>query len=390
MSAAEATPAAGTRIAFRAVTPDFGDTTLSTRDSIIRLRTRTRALAGMQKEAVVEYGPTGTTWRMMCDEGPWLNGTDLAPFPLAFFAAGFTAQLMSDYLAEARERDIAVDELELSVDNFFVMEGSALKGTMAAGVDPVRVAIRVSGDADVKELEDIAIIALEDRSTAGAGLREELLSRFSVRLNGRPLNWSGEDAPTMDAMSDPKQALAALQAAEPDHEDPIIRKDDSTPPPPAEGAVGLQSSQKRQVHVHTDAKLRPDGLKELAVQCIRPAGSRFVFLSDDSSDMGGKDRAPNGLAYLSAGVAFCFMTQLGRYAEIKKHDLTGYRLVQDTTFKPGEPYEPAAFPVDTFVCLDSGNPPEDNLQLVHMGEQTCYLHAAFRNEVRVDLSVSDA
>ena len=38
--------------------------------------TATRALAGMQKEALVSDGRNGECWRMFCDEGPWLNGTD--------------------------------------------------------------------------------------------------------------------------------------------------------------------------------------------------------------------------------------------------------------------------------------------------------------------------
>jgi len=56
----------------------------------MRVRTMTRTLAGMQKEAIIQNGPDGTVWRMVCDEGPWLNGTDLAPFPLAFFAKPVT------------------------------------------------------------------------------------------------------------------------------------------------------------------------------------------------------------------------------------------------------------------------------------------------------------
>ncbi|MFV1963712.1 MAG: OsmC family peroxiredoxin, partial [Acidimicrobiia bacterium] len=52
------------------------------------LRTVVRALVGMQKEAAVTIEPDGSVWRLVSDEGPYLNGTDLAPFPLAFFAAG--------------------------------------------------------------------------------------------------------------------------------------------------------------------------------------------------------------------------------------------------------------------------------------------------------------
>jgi uncharacterized OsmC-like protein len=276
------------------------------------------------------------------------------------------------------------------VDNFFTMEGSALQGTMSAGVDPIRVAITVTGDAEGTELEDIAFITLEDRSVAGISLREELPSRFSIRLNGRPVAWSGESAPAMGAMPDPAPTLEALRpVAGGEGAEPLIRKDESAVPAPAGGAVGLKSDQKRCVHVRTDARLRPDRLKELAVQCIQPAGSRFVFLSDDAAEAGGQGRAPCGLTYLSAGIAFCFMTQLGRYAQIAKLDLRGYRIVQDTVFRHGAPYDPAALPVDTFVCLDSGNGPREILQLVHMGEQTCYLHATLRNEVEVKLEVRD-
>lgn len=52
----------------------------------IDIRTFARALEGLQKVALVQTGDR--TWHMVCDEGPYLNGTDLAPFPLAFFATG--------------------------------------------------------------------------------------------------------------------------------------------------------------------------------------------------------------------------------------------------------------------------------------------------------------
>ena len=95
-------------------------------DGALRIRTTARALAGMQKEAIIQHGPAGAVWRVVCDEGPWLNGTDLAPFPLAFFAAGLAASLMSQILGEAGDRGVGIDSLSLVQDNFFTMEGSAL------------------------------------------------------------------------------------------------------------------------------------------------------------------------------------------------------------------------------------------------------------------------
>ena len=68
----------------------------------------TRSLAGMQKEALVSDGRNGSCWRLVCDEGPWLNGTDLAPFPLGFFTARLVASYMSEFLTHARQANILV------------------------------------------------------------------------------------------------------------------------------------------------------------------------------------------------------------------------------------------------------------------------------------------
>jgi len=67
------------------------------------------------------------------------------------------------------------------------------------------------------------------------------------------------------------------------------------------------------------------------------------------------------------------MTQLGRYAEIKKLPLNAYGVVQRTVFGHEAPT-----PVETAVFLDSGDTPESNLQMVRMGEQTCYVHTTLR------------
>ena len=47
------------------------------------LRTLVTSLSGFQKEALVSSRRTGKTWRMVSDEGKYLNGYDAAPPPLA-------------------------------------------------------------------------------------------------------------------------------------------------------------------------------------------------------------------------------------------------------------------------------------------------------------------
>ena len=45
-----------------------------------------RTMGGHQKEVLVSEGEGGTVWRLTSDEGAILKGSDLAPFPLAFYS----------------------------------------------------------------------------------------------------------------------------------------------------------------------------------------------------------------------------------------------------------------------------------------------------------------
>ena len=388
MGAAEASiESSGFPLAFRVDPNGPNLKALALTDSTVRIRTMARVLAGMQKEAIIQYGSTGTLWRVVCDEGPWLNGTDLAPFPLAFFAAGVAASLMSEFLGEARDRDIRIDSLNLVQDNFFTMEGSALKGTMAAGVQPMQVSISARSNASVTDIENIAETAMRNRSPAERCLREILTSGFVVRANNEELAWPGKGADTVAALSDPAEVFDDIRPLS-NGGTTLIRKSGSVAKSHG-AAVGLAAEQKRVVHVRTEGSIRQDGLKSVDVQCIQPAGSRFRILSDDSKVIGGQERAPSGLAFLSAGVAFCFMTQIGRYAQITKQRLKGYRIIQDTAFRLARDHEPDAFAVETLVCLDTDEPRDKSIQLVRMAEQTCYIHATYRTPTATEVTVGD-
>lgn len=355
------------------------------------VRVHARALEGMQKEAIAQYGATGATWRLICDEGPWLNGTDLAPFPLAYFCAGLAGSYLSEFMAEAKERLLPLTRLELRQDNFFTMEGSALKGTMSAGVGPIRLQFDADGDLSPAEILDIADIAVNDRSPAGGLLGIELDSLFAVRANGEDLPGADEIDPSLLAEDDPAstmQACIPLDAGS--FAADIVRKEAAVDAPDARAGIGLQSEQKRSVHVASHAWVRPDGLRELAVQCIQPAGSRFVMLCDDAPDRGGRGRAPDPLTYLSCGVAFCYMTQIGRYAQITKQKLRDYRIVQDTSFGFGPEEPPSAAAVETLVCLETDEPAPESLRLVRMAEQTCYIHGVYRLLVDVNFGIGMA
>ncbi len=345
----------------------------------------------MQKEAIVDYPATGTRWRMVCDEGPYLNGTDLAPFPLGFFAAGLAASFMSEFLAEAVRRDIHIDSLTLAQNNYYTMQGSILRGTMVAGAKSVDVCFAASGNASGEAMLDVAETAVLARSPASACLRAELSGTFAIARNGEELAPPQQPAVPV-AMPDPAAVFDNLQpATDAPTMAEIITKSgqNSISVAAAANPVGLQADQDRIVHVRTQAQLRDDGIKAITAQCVQPVSTPFTFLSDDSRAVGGQERAPSGLAYLSCGVAFCFMTQLGRYAQIAKQRLHGYRIVQENGFGLARTGEASADPVRTQVSVDTDEDEQATRKMIEMGERTCYLHTSYRQSIPIRVSYNN-
>ena len=360
----------------------------------VAIRIAARALPGMQKEAVVRYGMNDAVWRILCDEGPWLNGTDLAPFPLGYFSAGLAASYLSEFMSHARQQGVRIHALQVKVDSRYSMEGSLLQGTMRAGALPVNLLFSADADASEAKLFELACLAVAT-SPADAFLRNAGSSLFRLNRNGELLSVPDRESPVLSGAEDPLRLFDNIRPEDVVGVEEIVQKRSEVTHLGGEklgtvksGAeVGLSNTQKRQLHVRAVATLRDDGMKEIEVACFNPVGSVFKLLSDDSTLAGGLGRAPSGLAYLSAAISFCYMTQLGRYAQIAKQQLHSYRIVQDTGFSPphsvaGSAARSGCAPIETAIYLDTDEPPQDSQTMVRMGEQTCYLHTACREPLK--------
>lgn len=336
-------------------------------------RVLSRSLQGMQKEAAVLSGGNEAAWRMVSDEGPYLNGTDLAPFPLAFFTTG----LASAYLArlEDRIRDSGRDPggLRVAIDSRYSMTGSALKGTMKGAALPVDVQAQISAGG----LDAATMVAAAEGCLAFQLLRSPVEEEFGIRVNGRSVTPNGVPAFTSPLEASPDGFDEARPETDPQVSDAIIRKLASAPIVSGEGGAGssLAGEQKRSLHLRGTASGTGGGMRQVRIELFRPVGSSFQFLSDDLGQ-----RAPSALAYLSAALAFCFMTQLGRYAHIVRKPLDDYRVIQDLVFAPS-----GIGPLRTQVSLETPEGVDYGRTLVDMGAQTCFLHAACQARVGINL-----
>lgn len=352
------------------------------------LRTSVRSLSGFQKEAFVRSARTGDTWRLVSDEGAYLNGHDAAPCPLAFLSTGMVASFMTEILAMAKLQGVAIRKLKLIQDNYYTMTGSMKKRTMVGGAENIELQVEIDCDLDDAALNEFLINATFASPLNGL-MRGRLESLFKLSRNGRELTTAkaaeldGPLAPDPGARAQPPEVIAGdltlLGPIGPTPEKEVAKGTTA-------GGSSLSDHQDRRLNIGAIAELRPDGIKELRQMQYSPWGTSFRFLSSEDG------RAPDANTLISAGIAFCFMTQFGRFVSMLGLDLPDYRIVQDTHFSlggasGGAGVAGAADPVETHVYLETGETEDMAREMLDVSEQTCFLHAFCRTDLKTRLKV---
>lgn len=355
------------------------------------IRTWVRSLSVMQKEALVVNGATGKAWRLTSDEGPYLAGHDVGPCPLSFMTTGMVSSYLNEIISAARSAGISINDVRLTLDNYYTMEGSALRGTMTGGARAPELEIELDTDADTETIHDLVGRAVSSSPIHGL-LDGVVNSLFTLSSGGREISVDKVASLDGGALGDPGDFFATAQMSSAAVAGDLIKK--LTPAEEVDGIGGVNSSlaenQNRMLHVRGVCTMRDDGVKEIVQNLFQPIGSEFRYLSDESPEMGGRGLAPDAATYMSAGIGFCFMTQFGRYARIVKKDLSAYRIVQDTHFSVGGRADGngAADPVETHVYLETTEDDSFARDVLDMSEQTCFLHALCRTHLEPVVRVS--
>jgi len=354
------------------------------------VRTCVRSLSGFQKEALVRSAKTGDTWRLVSDEGPYLNGHDAAPCPLAFLSVGMAASFMNEILALADLQGVEIRKLKLIQDNYYTMKGSMPKRTMVGGAENIELQVEIDCDLEDRELNEFLINATFASPLNGL-MRGRLESLFKLAKNGNALPTAKvaelngpliPDPGDQFAMAEPAATSGGLALMEP--VGPTPKKD--VVKGTSSGGSSLSDEQDRRLNIGAVAVLREDGIKEIQQMQYSPYGTSFRFLSSEDG------RAPDANSLISAGIGFCFMTQFGRFVSMLKLDLNDYRIVQDTHFSLGGASGGTgtvgeADPIETHVYLETSESDETAREMLDISEQTCFLHAFCRTDLKTRLKV---
>ncbi|WP_375550803.1 OsmC family protein [Rhodophyticola porphyridii] len=352
-----------------------------------------RSLSGFQKEALVISARSGLMWRLVSDEGAYLNGHDAAPCPLAFLTTGMIASYMNEITALAAREGVALRKLRLIQDNFYTMKGSMRQRTMTGGALPVELEVQVDCDLQDGALAELLINAVHASPLNGL-MRGKLDSLFTLTRNGVQI-------PTAEA-----KQLNGAPVPDPAGADPVpaptdltlIERLGMTPAKKVRGgtagaATSLTDEQDRTLNPGAICTLRDDGIKEIEQRLYSPHGSVFRFLSEEAPVAGGQGRALDAVSFISAGIGFCFMTQFGRMASMENLDLPSYSIVQDTHFSlggasGGTGKAGTADPVETHVHLVTSEADEVARDMLDVSERTCFLHAFCRTDLKTKLKIT--
>jgi hypothetical protein len=346
------------------------------------IKVEARQMAGHQKEAVVSEGAEGCAWRLSSDEGRHLKGTDLAPFPLGFFNAGMQADLYGRLRQVAAARAVAIDSVAIRVANHYWLTGSFIQGTGEGHAEAPDIEVQVQSAASANTIEALVTAAM-DASPAIAFLRAPLAANtFALYVNSRRRPVEGvANSPAPDT-GDPYRVYARAprpidSAARRD----LIEKTGMVEQGASEAAPATVTNKLIRNINGNGRSVGHDGQFEVDTYLGVPGASHFKI----SCDEGAIVTAPCGLALLSAGIAFCYMTQLSRYIENMKMNIRGVRLVQFNPYVAGP--KAAVEPIDTHLFLNGEAPEETHLQLLTIAARTCYLHAAAKTPVEPNLRI---
>ena len=229
------------------------------------IRTWVRSLSGFQKEALVCSAKTKQTWRLVSDEGPYLNGHDAAPCPLAFLSAGMAASYLNEITALAERRGVVFRKLRLIQDNYYTMRGSMPKRTMIGGAEPVELEVQVDCNLDDASLNSFLMDAVHASPLNGL-MRGQLASLFKLSKNGLELTPTNALELAGAIFEDPGDHFSLSAPMESSLE--LIIPVGLTPKKDvlqgtSSAAGSLTEEQDRRLNIGAIATLREDGLKEI-------------------------------------------------------------------------------------------------------------------------------
>lgn len=131
--------------------------------------------------------------------------------------------------------------------------------------------------------------------------------------------------------------------------------------------------------------------KESSVDIMSTAGQvmlSYEIACDESHILGGDDSAPPPLAYFTSAIAFCLMTQISRYAHMRKLQIDDLQMKTTVHYRnEGSVLQGTVQgyvdKIESTIEIASAESDETLEKLVKDAERGCYVHYALTHPIEV-------
>lgn len=157
------------------------------------------------------------------------------------------------------------------------------------------------------------------------------------------------------------------------------------------------SAEVKHFDVVFDCQARSTGKmrNDISVRMVEPFVESFEMATDEGPFHGGESSAPPPLAYFTAGLAGCIMTQIRAFAKRLRIPLDGVTVAARLHWRGEQvgrdPYVtgPVAFTLD--IDLQTSAPVDDQLRLIAAAKKGCFIEQTLArpNSVGHRLKVGD-
>lgn len=311
--------------------------------------------------------------------------------PLGLTSTGLISSYASRIETIAGSRDIACDDLRVTLDCYYTADGSALRGTRSAVVLDPELDVQCATDTSEDTMREVVETAVDTAAVTGL-LAGEHDNEFSLTFNGESIAVPDLPETTGSPPADPAGLLESIEPVEEEYTAPRMRHTGRTTPelPEAEATyaekfdVDSADELGHVIHVRGICTPGADGSYEIEQQTFSPRASVFETVADRTGQ-----RAPPPLSYFCAAIPCCLTTHLGLYANMTDADIA-YRIIQDAHVSAGSPTgdRAAASPIETHLFLDTDEDAAFGRDALTSAAKACYLHEFCRSRVTPDVAVT--
>lgn len=320
-----------------------------------------------------------SSWQLLCDEGG-NTYEQSSPNPLSYLTTGIASNLLTQLQRGAEVLDLDIDTMKVETKVFFRYD-DPMTDKWAGYTDKVISNVLIESRESSEKISELKKLALKSW-VVGEGLANKTEIQTELVINGQ--HWDGRNSRS-GRVSDPVSV---------DNDLTLTSKTAAPKPKTIDAGEDVDMGEiTNPFKFAVVAIAEPAGdlerpyLNKIRVRAMQENYVGWDLYTDDSYGYNGLDKAPTSLDYVTAGTAFCLMTQLTVNDIFFNLGINDYRVEQQIDYRRENFMSPEmagyADKIITKVVVNSQASEEDLYKYFKQSLRCCFAGEAFQNETEI-------